>query len=150
VSVLNRRFDKNRGHHHQVLMCGCVLRSHEYKPCLWTGGRGWFSTCVCPCLAIGALLGSSSILMLGRHVWLRLNPSSLLKSSGCNRISMASFTRRSMYLVAVPNLIVPSKLKRWDVVIECSATADFSGWYKRTCLPCSLSLASMDRPFCPT
>jgi hypothetical protein len=47
---------------------------------------------------------------MGRHVWLRLNLSFLLKLSGCNRISIASFTRRSMYLVAVPNLVVPSKL----------------------------------------
>jgi hypothetical protein len=62
--------------------------------------------------------------MMGRHVWLRLNPSSLLKLSGCSRISIASLTRQSMYLIAVLSWEVPSKSMRWYVVNECSATAD--------------------------
>jgi hypothetical protein len=78
--------------------------------------------------------------MMGRHAWLRLNASSLLKMSGCSRISIASLTRRSMYLVAVFNL------EARFVVNECSATSDLSGWFKRTCLLCSLSLASVVRP----
>jgi hypothetical protein len=50
-------------------------------------------------------------------VWLRLNPSSLLKLSGCSLISIASLTRRSMYyLVAVLSLEVLSKVMWWYVV----------------------------------
>jgi hypothetical protein len=134
VYVLYRRFDDHHGHHHhhhhhhhRGLMCGSVLRVRLYRPRPWTGGRGWSSTCTCPCFAIGELLGSWSILMMGRHVWLRLNPSSLLKLSGCSRISIASLTRRSIYLVAVLSVEVPSKSMQWYVVNECFATADLSG-----------------------
>jgi len=88
--------------------------------------------------------------MMGRHVWLRIHPSFLLKLSGCSRLSIASLTRRSMYLVAVLSLEVPSKSMRWYVVNECSATADLSGSFKRTCLLCYPSLESMVRPVCPT
>jgi len=87
---------------------------------------------------------------MGRHVWLKLNPSPLLKLSGCSRISIASLTRWSMYLVAVLSLEVPSNLMRWYVVNECTATADLSGWFKHICLLYSLSLASMVRSVCPT
>jgi hypothetical protein len=34
--------------------------------------------------------------------------------------------------------------------IKCSATADFSSWFRQTCLLCSLSLALMVHPVCPT
>jgi hypothetical protein len=88
--------------------------------------------------------------MMGHHAWLRLKPSSLLKLSGCSRISIASLTRQSMYLVAIFNLEVLSKSMRWYVVNECSATTDLSGWFKQTCLRCSLSLALMVCPVCPT
>jgi hypothetical protein len=73
-----------------------------------------------------------------------------LKLLGCSWISIASLTRRSMYLVAILSLEVLSKSMRWYVVNECSATADLSGWFKQTCLLCSLSLALMVRPVCPT
>jgi hypothetical protein len=53
--------------------------------------------------------------MMGHHVWLRLNPSSLLKLSGCSRISIASLTRQSMYLVAVLSLEVPLKSMQWYI-----------------------------------
>jgi hypothetical protein len=128
-------------------MYGYVLRGHLYGPRLWPCGRCWFSTCACPGFAIVALLEVWSILMIWRHAYIRLKPSSLFKKSGCSRISIASLTRRFMYLVAVPNLEVPSNSMRWYVVNESSATADLSGWFKRTC---SLSLVSMVRPVCPT
>jgi hypothetical protein len=70
-------------------MYGSVFRGHLYRPRLWPGGRGWFSTCACPWFAIGALLDGWRILMMGRHAWLMLKPSSLLKLSGCSRISIA-------------------------------------------------------------
>jgi hypothetical protein len=66
-----------------------------------------------------------SLLIMGCHVWLQVNPSSLLKLSGCSWILITSFTKWSMYLVAFPSLEVPLKSVRWAVLIECSAAADF-------------------------
>jgi hypothetical protein len=55
---------------------------------LWASGQGQVPTSAHPFLPSGAPSDHWSILMMGCHVWLMLNPSSLLKLSGCSRISM--------------------------------------------------------------
>jgi hypothetical protein len=49
-------------------MCQWSLRSHVYRPCLWAGGQGWFSTCACPCLATGPQILQVALV---KHVMLK-------------------------------------------------------------------------------
>jgi hypothetical protein len=126
VSVWNWCFEDHR----RSLICQwspwCVYIYLTY--CGWSH----IPTFACPFLPTGTPPDCKSILMTG-CVWLRLNPFWL---SRCSWISMASFTRWSMYLVAVPSLEVLSKSTRWAVLTEYSATADFSGWLSQTHLMC--------------
>jgi len=48
-------------------------------------------------------------------------------------ISLASFTRRSMYPHVLSNIEVPLKSIQWPVLELFSATLDFSGWCRLWC-----------------
>jgi len=83
------------------------------------GASGWshVPNSACPSLPIGMHVDCWSILVMGRHMWHRLNPLSLLKLSGYSHTSMASFTRQSMYPIAFPSLEVSLKSVWWAVSI---------------------------------
>jgi hypothetical protein len=70
--------------------------------------------------------------MRGYHAWISMNPLSLLKLSGCNQISMASFIKLSVYPALLERMVVSSKSILWQSYMQCSATADFSGWFSGT------------------
>jgi hypothetical protein len=73
------------------------------------GGWSYMPSSAWPCFLIGASLDRLSILITGCHVQLRVNSLSMLKLLGCSWISIASLTKRSVYLVAIPNMEVPMK-----------------------------------------
>jgi hypothetical protein len=81
----------------------------------------------------------------------RLNKSHyLLTLFVFSRISSASPTRRTMHPDVLSTTEVPMKRMPWPVLMMCSATADFSGWFRRISLSHSLHLVSLVLTLCGT
>jgi hypothetical protein len=82
---------------------------------------------------VRACFRSFRLRMRGFQDVLREKPSSLFRLVGYSSVFVTSLMIRSMRLNFLVRILVFYSCIQWPRLMLCSATADFSGWYRQMC-----------------